>query len=247
MHATRHPSPLPPSLRVVAAGSPLPPDSVKSGEGSPLRPDPDPIAASGPHRASRPSQRQPVAQRPHVTSVALSRHIGHKLVQHSRKAVQLDEVGRSELVEYALALAGEPYPDQARVPCIRCSPDKAGLLSPVHEFDCAVMAQQQVTSQVADSGRIAARMSLDCDQQLVLDVGQARRARLVLAPPLEPAQANAEGQKSLEVRAGQLVLRASVIHPAPSNLLARAGRPAAALIAAAPTALSLCRIKIGPP
>jgi hypothetical protein len=57
MHANRHPSPLPPSLQVAAAGSPLPPDSVKASEGSPLPPDPDAIAASSPYRVGRPSQR----------------------------------------------------------------------------------------------------------------------------------------------------------------------------------------------
>jgi len=58
-------------------------------------------------------------------------------------------------------------------------------------------------------------MSLDCDEKLVLHVGEAGGAGLILAPPLEPAQADAEGQKSLEIRAGQRALRASIIHPAP--------------------------------
>jgi hypothetical protein len=57
MHASRHPSPLPPSLQVATVGSPLPPDSVNASEGSPLPPDPDVIAASGLHPVGRPSQR----------------------------------------------------------------------------------------------------------------------------------------------------------------------------------------------
>jgi hypothetical protein len=57
MHASRHPSPLPPSPQVATVGSPLPPDSVMASEGSPLPPDPDVIAASGLHRVTRPSQR----------------------------------------------------------------------------------------------------------------------------------------------------------------------------------------------
>jgi hypothetical protein len=57
MHASRHPSPLPPSLQVATVGSPLPPDSVKTSEGSPLPPDPDAIAASGAHPVGRISQR----------------------------------------------------------------------------------------------------------------------------------------------------------------------------------------------
>jgi hypothetical protein len=56
MHASRHPSPLPPNLQVTTVGSPLPPDSVKASAGSPLPPDPDVISVSG-LRVSRPSQR----------------------------------------------------------------------------------------------------------------------------------------------------------------------------------------------
>jgi hypothetical protein len=57
MHASRHPSPLPPNLQVATAGSPLPPDSVNASEGSPLPPDPDVIAASGLPPVGPPSQR----------------------------------------------------------------------------------------------------------------------------------------------------------------------------------------------
>jgi hypothetical protein len=43
-------------------------------------------------------------------------------------------------------------------------------------------------------------MALDRHQQLVLDMGQAGGARLILAPPLEPSQARAERQHMLEIR-----------------------------------------------
>jgi hypothetical protein len=56
MLASRHPSPLPPSLQVATVGSPLPPDSVKACEGSPLPPDPDAIAAGSLRRAGRDSR-----------------------------------------------------------------------------------------------------------------------------------------------------------------------------------------------
>jgi hypothetical protein len=42
-------------------------------------------------------------------------------------------------------------------------------------------------------------VALDRHQQLMLCVGQAHRARLVLAPPLETAQGNPESQQVLEL------------------------------------------------
>jgi hypothetical protein len=47
-------------------------------------------------------------------------------------------------------------------------------------------------------------MALDRDQQLMLDVRQAGRAGLILAPALEPAQGDTEGEQVLEVLPGGL-------------------------------------------
>jgi hypothetical protein len=64
------------------------------------------------------------------------------------------------------------------------------------------MAEQQVSGELADGRRDLARMTLDRDQQLVLDMSQAYRASLVFAPSLKAAQADAEGEEVLEVLAG---------------------------------------------
>jgi hypothetical protein len=51
-------------------------------------------------------------------------------------------------------------------------------------------------------------VALDRDQQLVLDVGQAGLPGPVLAPALETAQGDAEGEQVLEVWPGGLGQRA---------------------------------------
>jgi hypothetical protein len=68
-----------------------------------------------------------------------------------------------------------------------------------------VMTQQEVAGQITDGRRLGARVALDRDQELVLNVGQAGRPSLTFAPPLEPAQATAEGQQMLEILAVRLM------------------------------------------
>ncbi len=50
-------------------------------------------------------------------------------------------------------------------------------------------------------------MALDRHQQLMLDVRQADLLGPILAPALETAQGNAEGEQVLEIRAGGLCQR----------------------------------------
>ena len=108
-------------------------------------------------------------------------------------------------------IADEPvaFPGQldARDPAvarIRPAPDQSCRHRPMHQFDRAVRAQEQVLGHLADGWRQLAGMALERHQELVLDVGEPGRAGLLLAPVLEPAQGDPEGQEILEISASWL-------------------------------------------
>jgi hypothetical protein len=80
--------------------------------------------------------------------------------------------------------------------------DQARRLGTVHELHSAVRALEQVAGQFTDGGRKIARVSLDGNEQLMLDVSEARGLRLVFAPALEAPQSDTELQQPLEVTSG---------------------------------------------
>jgi len=118
--------------------------------------------------------------------------------------MQFGQVRPGQLGYQPVSLLGEFHADHARVGRVGPAAHEAGRLRPVHKLHHAVMAKQQVAGEIADGRRDLARMTLDRDQQLVLDMGQAHRASLVFAPSLKAAQADAKGEKVLEVLAGWL-------------------------------------------
>jgi hypothetical protein len=115
--------------------------------------------------------------------------------------VQFFQVGWSEFSQALLPEGGQADTDDAVVASIGQALDQARRGGPIHEPHCAVVPLEQVTGKVAHGRRLAARMSLDGDQELMLDMREASRAGLVLAPALELAQARPEGQQVLEVLA----------------------------------------------
>ena len=125
-------------------------------------------------------------------------------MQGGRKVVQFGQVRLGQLGYQLISLPGQLHPDYARVGSIGPAAHEASGLRTVHELHHAVMAEQQVAGELADSGRDLGRMTLDSNQQLVLDMGQADRAGLVFAPSLKAAQADAEGEEVLEILAGWL-------------------------------------------
>lgn len=132
-------------------------------------------------------------------------------MQGSRKVVQFGQVRLGQLGYQPISLPGQLHGDHARVGGIGPAAHEAGRLHPVHELHHAVMAEQQVAGELADGRRDLARMTLDRDQQLVLDMRQAYRAGLVFAPSLKAAQADAEGEEVLEILAAWLGQRGSSI------------------------------------
>jgi hypothetical protein len=85
--------------------------------------------------------------------------------------VQLDQVGRGQVVQDLLASAGEPDPDEPAVAGVGRSPHQAGGLRAVDQLDRAVVPQQQVAREIPDGRRLGAGMALDRDQELMLPMG----------------------------------------------------------------------------
>ena len=108
----------------------------------------------------------------------------HEPVEDGREVVQFDQVRGCELAEDALGPDGESHADHARVAVIGDPADQVRGLGAVDQLDGAVMAQQQVLGQFADRGRQLAWMALDRDQELVLDVSQARAPGLLRRSPI---------------------------------------------------------------
>jgi len=128
---------------------------------------------------------------------------GHELIQDSGEFVQAIQVSLGQLLQYALALAGQADAHHAAVVSVRRPRHQPGVLGPVDELDRAVRPQQQVPGQITHGGRQVSPVSFDGYQQLMLNMGQALSLGLVFAPPLEAAQGNPELQEPLEVLLGQ--------------------------------------------
>jgi hypothetical protein len=117
----------------------------------------------------------------------------------SGELVQLGEVGAGELPDEPVPFIGKANADDAGILDVVLAADDADGLRPVDQPDSAVALQQEVLSQVANGGRLGARVALDGHQQLVLSGGQADRGCLVLAPAQEPPQRHPELQVVLEI------------------------------------------------
>jgi hypothetical protein len=127
----------------------------------------------------------------------------HESVQDDCEFVQPVQVRRGQLLQYAVTCLGQADADNAAIVGIRCPLNQSGGLGAVDELYGAVRPQEQVASQIADRGRPVAQVSLDCHQQLMLNVGQACGLCLFFAPVLKAPQGDAELQQPLEVLLGQ--------------------------------------------
>jgi hypothetical protein len=63
------------------------------------------------------------------------------------------------------------------------------------------MPQHEVAGEISDGRRDATGMTLDSDEQLMLDMSEARLLSLCLAPVLELAEADPECQQPTEILA----------------------------------------------
>lgn len=84
-----------------------------------------------------------------------------QLVQHRGQLFKLVKVRRSQLVEAAITVGGEPHPDDPPVAVVARAPYQTSVLGPVDKLDGTVMTQQQVLSQIADRRSAPAPMTLD--------------------------------------------------------------------------------------
>ena len=127
---------------------------------------------------------------------------GDKLVKDGRELMQAVQVSPGQLLQDAVALAGQADPDHAAVVPVRRPFHQPGGLGPVDKLDRAVRPQEQVAGEISHRGRQVPAVSLDRDKQLMLNMGQALGLSLVLAPALETAQGDPELQQPLEVLLG---------------------------------------------
>jgi hypothetical protein len=116
--------------------------------------------------------------------------------------VQAFQVSPGQLVQHAVAVAGQPDPDHPAVVPVRRPLHQPGGFGPVDELDRAVRPQQQVAGQVAHCRGLVPVVSFDRHQQLVLDVRQALGLSLIFAPALEAAQGDPELEQPLEILSG---------------------------------------------
>lgn len=106
-------------------------------------------------------------------------------------------MGGGERSQLGVAQRRDAEPHDAVIFCIDEPGDEPGALSPVDELDGAVVAEEQVVSDVTDRGWRA--VPPYDKQQLVLRTGDARCLRLLLTPAKEAPQAVPEREQPLEV------------------------------------------------
>lgn len=123
----------------------------------------------------------------------------HEVVENRGELAQPFKVGPGQLPHGPVAFRGQADPGNPPVVRVGRPFHQSRGLSAVNELDRALRPQHEVLSEIADRGRLPVPLALDRDEQLMLRGRQARRLRLVFAPPVEAAQGNAEFQQLLKV------------------------------------------------
>ena len=98
-----------------------------------------------------------------------------------------------QLGHQPVSFLGQLDPDDPRIVGVRAPAHETRCLRAIHQPHCAVALQQEVIRQLSHGWRPVAGMALDRHQQLMLDVCQADRGGLILAPALEAPQRDAKG------------------------------------------------------
>lgn len=169
--AAPFPGPLP------GGAGPGSPSSGPSGPGRPGRPG-GPSGSGGPGGPGRPE---------------------HEVVEDGRQAPQLVEMGRGEAAQPVLTVLGQGDPGETPVHAVTAASHHPERLGPVHQLNHAVVAQQQIPSQLGDRGVLVTGMALDRDKELVLGRGEPDRPGFRLAPVQETPEAGTERQQGLVV------------------------------------------------
>ena len=136
---------------------------------------------------------------------------GNQGAQRGGQFVHFGQVDLGQPGDQLVASLGELHPGHPGVAGIRAAADEAGRLGAVHETHRTVALQQQVVGDLADRRGLGARMALDRNQELMLDLRQAGCDCLVFAPPLEAPQRDPERQQVLEVQPGWLIQSATSV------------------------------------
>ncbi len=109
----------------------------------------------------------------------------------------------AEAVEDGLARPRERHQDLAMVGFTVRTAEQAAVTETVHEFDGAVMADEQARGKLADDGPRALGQAGDGQQKLMLARLQAMRTRLLLAKVQKTVDLEAEIRQQPDVGLGE--------------------------------------------
>jgi hypothetical protein len=101
--------------------------------------------------------------------------------------LQLFEVKFRKRFESRLTFGGQSQPNGPQVLFVAGAGHKSRFIGPVDETDHAVMAEQQIVRDFADSRAPRFWVASNGEEQLMLGGREASRPGLLLAPALEPA------------------------------------------------------------
>lgn len=110
---------------------------------------------------------------------------------------ELFEMGGPERLQFALTEIGETDAHNPMVLVIARTLDQAGCFGAVDEFDCAVVSQEEVRSDIGHARRTS--MPPDGEEELVLGRCDVGGLGAFLTPAEEPAQAVAELEQRFEI------------------------------------------------
>ena len=124
--------------------------------------------------------------------------------ERATQPAELLEVEVGQCIQALAAVRGELQAYDAVVPGVAHPLDQPGRVSPVHESDRAVVAEEEVVGHLPDGRTAPVGVATDGEQQLVLGRREAGGLRLLVAPAKETSQAGAQCQKVLVVGVPQL-------------------------------------------
>ena len=123
------------------------------------------------------------------------RPVDERLQQRGERR-KLAHMNLREGADPRFSVIGEPEPHDATVVFVCVPRQESEGLDARRQFDHAVVAHEQVFGCVTDRRPAGVGVAFDCEQKLVLDVGEPDDGSLLFTPPVESAQRRSEPQQS---------------------------------------------------
>jgi len=109
----------------------------------------------------------------------------------------------AQRIDPPAALGGEGQPHDPAIAPITPARYETEQLSPVDELDRRVVPDGKMLSNLANRRTPRVIVPANCQQQLMLCVGQPEVASTLLTPPVEASQLSSESQQPPIVRVGK--------------------------------------------